>query len=59
MTARTCSRCGVSEDHEMLAHSGGVLVCCECDSVLEREWVEDDPETRTHYLDTFKPYPFD
>lgn len=52
---RLCERCGVSEEFEMLAHRDKRLVCQECDSQIEREWVSEDPDNRRHYLDTFSP----
>lgn len=54
-TAKTCKRCGVSEEFEMLAYRGDKLVCQECDSQMEHEWVAEDPCNRKHYLDTFNP----
>lgn len=53
--SRCCMVCGVSEEHEMLANRGDALVCQECDSVLESDWVAEDPDNRRHYLDTFSP----
>lgn len=52
---KCCTRCGASEEFETLAFRGEALVCQECDDEMEREWVGDDPETRSHYLDTFAP----
>ena len=52
---RTCRRCGVSDEYEMLAFRAGTLVCQECDGEMEREWVAEDPNNRRHYLDTFCP----
>lgn len=54
-TERKCECCGVTEEFEMLAYSGKKLVCQECDSRLEHEWVAEDPNHRRHYLDTFSP----
>jgi hypothetical protein len=50
-----CERCGVSEEHEMLAGHNGMQVCNECDSALNREWADAD-EDNTHCLDAFSPY---
>jgi hypothetical protein len=55
MQTRRCSRCQASEDYAMLALSNGVLVCDECDSEMEAEWVAQDPEHNRHSLDTFSP----
>lgn len=55
MNIRFCERCRVSSEHEMLAYRDDVLVCQECDSALEREWVDEDPENHRHYLDAFSP----
>lgn len=52
---RLCTRCLASETHVMLAMSFGRLVCSDCDGELESEWVAEDPDTRTHSLDTFSP----
>lgn len=56
MCERKCVECGISENEEMLAYRGSKLVCQECDSQLEQEWVEEDPGNRKYYLDTFSPY---
>lgn len=52
---RKCECCGVSEDFQMLAYRGQKLVCEECDSQMEIDWVAEDPDYRRHYLDTFSP----
>jgi len=52
---KTCERCGVSDEYEVLAYRGTELVCQECDCQMEREWVAEDPHERRHYLDTFSP----
>lgn len=59
MTDRRCNRCGVSEEQEMLCLSGMQLLCQGCESELEREWVDEDPDNRRHSLDMFSPYPND
>jgi hypothetical protein len=56
---RQCEICAISEADEMLALNGTRLVCNDCDSKLEWEWVREDPENRRHSLDTFRPYPND
>mgnify|MGYP000548302555 CR=1 FL=1 len=50
--ARICTRCRISEHDAMLAYRDGKLVCGDCDSALENEWVAEDPENNRHYLDT-------
>jgi transcription initiation factor TFIIIB Brf1 subunit/transcription initiation factor TFIIB len=55
---RVCSRCGVSDEYETLAfcdNGSKRLVCQECNSIIEREWVNADPKNRKHSLDMFKP----
>lgn len=54
MTNHICDRCGIDEaDTEMgmLAYNGSRLVCSECNSDLDNEWVAEDP-SRIHPLDT-------
>lgn len=53
---KTCVRCGVSEEFEMLAYNGTKLVCQQCDCEIESEWVAEAPNSRRHYLDTFSPH---
>lgn len=50
-TPRKCTRCGISEEYEMLAFSAGKLVCQQCDSDIENEWCAETGGT--HSLDTF------
>ncbi len=53
---RKCEECGVGEEVEMLAYRDGHLICNDCNHVLERCWVNEDPDNNVHYLDTFSPY---
>lgn len=52
---RECENCGASEETEMLARRGAILICSLCDEDMEAEWVAQDPENNRHYLDTFSP----
>lgn len=59
MKNRHCERCGIAEQdtpENMLAGRDGQLVCSDCDSDMENEWVAQDPDNNQHYLDTFSPY---